>query len=139
MAQLSTQSTPAAAAPVAPRNGFGITALVLALVGLVFGIVPITEFLALILGALAVLFGLLAWARARRGEANNRKMAAISTVLGALVAVLGIVGISITFSAVDQFGKDLKSIGHDPAAMSDVAVSDCAMSSEYGFKATHAT
>jgi hypothetical protein len=49
------------------------------------------------------------------------------------------VGISITFSAVDQFGKDLKSIGHDPAAMSDVAVSDCAMSSEYGFKATHAT
>jgi hypothetical protein len=33
----------------------------------------------------------------------------------------------------------LKSIGHDPAAMSDVAVSDCPMSSEYGFKATHAT
>src|SRR5690606_27708715 len=32
------------------RNGFGITALVLALVGAVFGIVPLTGFIALILG-----------------------------------------------------------------------------------------
>jgi hypothetical protein len=52
-----------------------------------------------------VVFGLLGWTGARRGEANNRNMAGISTVLGALVAVLGIIGISITFSAVDKSCK----------------------------------
>jgi hypothetical protein len=66
--------------------------------------------------------------------------AGISTVLGTLVAVLGIIGISITFSAVDKFGKDLQNIGgHDPAAMSDVAVSGCSVTSEYGFTSIHAT
>lgn len=134
MTQLATTTT---AAP--PRNGFGITALVLALVGLVFGLVPFTGFLALILGALAMLFGLLGMARGRRGEATNRKMAAISTGLGALVAVLGIVGIVITFSAVDKLSKDLQNIGNDPAAMGDVAVSDCSVTSEYGFASSHAT
>jgi hypothetical protein len=131
------QSTTTATAP--PRNGFGITALVLALVGLVFGLMPITGFLALILGALAILFGVLGMARGRRGEATNRKMAVISTGLGVLVAVLGIVGIVITFSAVDKLGKDLQNIGNDPVAMEDVTVSDCAVTSEYGLTSTHAT
>ncbi len=133
-----TQST-TAVAPVAPRNGFGITALVLALVGLVFGLVPFTGFIALILGMLAVLFGLLGWARARRGEATNRKMAVIATVLGAGAGALGIWGMTILFGAVDQLGEDLKNIGDDPAAMRDVTVSDCAVTSEYGFASTQAT
>src|SRR5690606_10626059 len=64
------------------RNGFGITALVLALVGAVFGIVPLTGFIALILGGLAVVFGLLGIARTRKGIATNRVMSIISTVLG---------------------------------------------------------
>ncbi|MDQ3761616.1 MAG: hypothetical protein M3460_07925 [Actinomycetota bacterium] len=41
------------AAPTVPRNGFGITAVVLAVIGLV----PFTGFIALILGLLAVVFG----------------------------------------------------------------------------------
>ncbi len=84
------QSTTTAAAP--PRNGFGITALVLALVGLVFGLVPFTGFLALILGLLAVLFGLLGWSRTRHGVATNPKMTVIGTVLGVGAAALGIWG-----------------------------------------------
>lgn len=139
MTQSSTQPTPTAATPSVPRNGFGITALVLALVGLVFGLVPFTGFLALILGMLAVLFGLLGWSRTRKGLATNAKMAMIATVLGVCVTALGIWGISITLSAADKLGKDLQNIGHDPAAMSDVAVSNCLVTSEYGFASTHAT
>jgi hypothetical protein len=129
---------PAPTAP-APRNGFGITALVLALVGLVFGLVPFTGFLALILGMLAVLFGLLGWSRTRHGVATNRKMTAIGTVLGIGAAALGIWGIVIVFGAVDKLGSDLQNIGHDPAAMSDVAGTDCSVTSEYGLTSTHAT
>ena len=47
--QWNYPSTPPTAAP---RNGFSITALALALSGLVFGLVPFTGFLALMLGAL---------------------------------------------------------------------------------------
>jgi hypothetical protein len=116
-----------------------LVVLVLALIGLVFGFVPLTGFLALILGALAVLFGLLGMARGRRGEATNRKMATISTALGALVAVLGIVGIVITFNAVDQLGKDLQNIGNDPAALREVTATDCSVTNEFGTSFAHAT
>lgn len=98
-------------APAAPRNGFGITALVLALVGLVFGLVPFTGFLALILGMLAVLFGLLGWSRARKGIATNSGMAGTGTFLGVAAAVLGIWGMTILFGAVDKLGKDLSGQG----------------------------
>ena len=77
--------------PPAPRNGFGITALALALIGLVFGLVPFTGFLALILGILAVLFGLLGWSRTRKGIATSG-MAGTGTVLGVGAAALGIWG-----------------------------------------------
>lgn len=93
----------------------------------------------MILGALAVLFGLLGIARGRRGEATNRKMAAISTGLGTLVAVLGIVGIVITFTAMDQLGKDLQHIGNDPAALRDVTATDCSVTNEFGTSFTHVT
>ncbi|MBW0089338.1 DUF4190 and DUF4352 domain-containing protein [Pseudonocardia sp. KRD-184] len=98
----------------APRNGFGITALVLALVGAVFGLIPFTGFIALILGALAVLFGLLGLGRVRKGVANNRKMTIIGTVLGALVAALGIWGIVIVFNAFGQLNSDLQELAPAP-------------------------
>lgn len=107
----------------APRNGFGVTALFLAIIGVVFGLVPFTGFLALILGALAVVFGLLGCARARRGEATNQRMAMISTVLGVCVAALGVWGITITFNAVDQFGKTMQGIGY-PTSVTEPALRD---------------
>jgi hypothetical protein len=94
-----TQSTPTTA-PGAPRNSFGITALVLGLVGLVSSLS--TGFLALALGALAVLFSLLGWARIRRGEATNRKVTVIGTVLGIGALALGVWGITITLNTVSN-------------------------------------
>jgi hypothetical protein len=105
--------------PPTARNGFGITALALALTGFVFGLVPLTGFLALILGALAVLFGLLGWARVRRGEATNQGMAVAGTMLGVLVAALGIWGIVITFNAMNKLSNDLQRIGQQSAPATD--------------------
>lgn len=94
----------------APRNGFGITALCLGLVSLVFMLMPITGFIAVILGGLALIFGILGWARARRGQATNTKMAATGTFLGALGLVVGVIGIVIVFQAAAQFSTDMDRI-----------------------------
>lgn len=131
-----------------PRNGFGITALVLALIGAVFALVPLTGFIALILGGLAVLFGLMGLARTRTGVATNKKMSTISAGIGALVAAAGIWGITLVFGAVDQLDKDLHGLGGDfeparvsaPAApgvvgtsaLHDVTVSRCTTDTSYG-------
>lgn len=96
--------------PAAPRNGFGIAALCLGLVGLVFMLMPITGFIAVILGGLALIFGLLGWARARRGQATNRKTAITGTVLGALGMVVGVIGVVIVFQATAQLSSDLDRI-----------------------------
>ncbi|GAA2797458.1 MmpS family transport accessory protein [Saccharopolyspora taberi] len=96
-----------------PRNGFGIAALVLALIGLVFGIIPLTGFVALILGALAVLFGLLGVARTRKGVATNKIMSWVGTGLGGLAAVVGIWGMVIVFQAAGELVRDLDRIGAD--------------------------
>ncbi|GAB3695740.1 hypothetical protein [Saccharopolyspora tripterygii] len=133
-----------------PRNGFGITALVLALIGAVFALIPLTGFMALILGGLAFVFGLMGLGRARKGIATNRTMSAISTGLGVLVAAAGIWGMVILFQATDQFVKDMDQISQDlgataPAvsggtatgtnvngALADVVVSGCKTESQYG-------
>ncbi|MGH3985715.1 MAG: hypothetical protein ACRDTZ_00150 [Pseudonocardiaceae bacterium] len=107
--------------PSPVRNGYGITALALAIPGLVFGLVPLTGFLALILGALAALFGLLGWGRVKRHEATNRAMTVTGTTLGALAVILGIWGISVTAGAVDQFGRDLRDIGAHTAPLTGAA------------------
>ena len=105
--------------PQTSRNGFGITALVLAIIGLVFGLIPFTGFIALILGLLAVLFGLLGLGRVRRWVANNKVMSIVGTLLGVVSTALGIWGIVIVFGAVDQLSRDLSSapiVQTDPAA-----------------------
>src|SRR5690606_24081876 len=93
-----------------PRNGFGITALVLALCGLVFGLMPITAFIAVICGALAILFGLLGHARYRRHEATNGKMCISGAVRGDVTLAHGIWGVVLFFSAVAVFTKEVEKI-----------------------------
>jgi len=94
--------------PPEPKNGFGITALVLAIIGLVFGLIPIVGgFIALILGVLAILFGLLGLGRVRRRRATNKKMAIIATILGLAAAALGIYSIVILFQATGKLVNDL--------------------------------
>lgn len=91
--------------PPVARNGFGVTALVLGILGLVtswfvVGIVP---------GVLAVVFGALGRGRARRGEATNGGSAVAGLILGVLAVVIAIVfifvGIYLRNHCVNVHGK----------------------------------
>ena len=78
--------------PVAPKNGLGIAALVLAVVGLL-GVA--TVFAPIALGIVAVIIGIVAHSRAKRGIANNGGVAIAGIVLGALAIVVGLAFIAI--------------------------------------------
>lgn len=108
----TTPTTPAApgSPPPVPRNGFGITALCLALVGVLFGFIPLTGFIAVGLGVLALVFGALGFARARKGIATNTKMSVTSLVLAAGAVALGIWGLTILYSATEDFVNDMNQI-----------------------------
>ena len=102
---------------VEPRNGYAITALSLALVGVVFSLVPLTGFLAVILGALAVLFGLLNVGRLRRGSSNAKWMTRIALLIGVVALALGVYGITIVFNTVDEIDREIQEMQeHDPFA-----------------------
>lgn len=113
-------------APTAPHNGFGTVALLLAATGLLVGLVGLPGFITLILGVLAVLLGLLNWPRMRRGVATNSTMTVIGMALGVGTIALGVWVISIELSAVNG-AVGHPDGGHVHAAMDDVAVLDCAV------------
>ncbi len=70
------------------RNGLGVAALVLGIVGLVGGfIIPFSG-----LGSiLAIIFGAIGLKRVKRGEANNRGMALAGLWLGIAGVALGFI------------------------------------------------
>ena len=109
-------ATPASA----PRNGFGITALALALVWLVFCLMPITSFLGFILGMLGLLFALLELGRVRRGHATNKRLTVATLVLAVLAIVGGFFAMMMFFDIVDGFGGSSSpptaASGADPGA-----------------------
>lgn len=78
--------------PQNPKNGFGIAALVLAVIGLLS---VATVFAPIALGVVAVSLGTLGRRRARRGIADNGGVAIAGIVLGALAVVVGLAFIAI--------------------------------------------
>ncbi|MDT5090110.1 MAG: hypothetical protein QOG47_2817 [Mycobacterium sp.] len=78
--------------PVTPKNGLGIAALVLAVVGLLS---VATVFAPIILGVIAVVIGAVGRGRAKRGIANNGGIAIAGIVLGGLAIVVGLAFIAI--------------------------------------------
>lgn len=98
-------------APVAaPRNGLGIAALCLGIIGILFGMVPFTGFIAFALGAVGLILGLVGLGRARRKVASNLKTAVSGAVLSAIAIALGIWGMVILFTGLNQLAEDLGSI-----------------------------
>lgn len=95
-----------AAAPAA-RNGFGLAAAIIAPVGVLFGLVPLTGFLAVICALVAIPLALVGWSRVRRGRATNGNTAMTGLVLGAGALALGVWGITVVFGAMDQLAEDL--------------------------------
>ena len=94
----------------APRNGLGITALCLGIVGVLFGLVPFTGFVAFALGAVGVILGLVGFSRARKRVATNLKTAIAGAVLSVIAIALGIWGMVIVFSGLNQLSQDLNNL-----------------------------
>jgi amino acid transporter len=87
--------------PTAPRNGLGIAALVLAIVGLVL---CWTVAGGVILGLVAVILGIVGRGRVKRGEATNGGVAIAGIVLGVLAIVLALVFIPIWYGMFKEVG-----------------------------------
>jgi len=90
-----------APAPIQPRNGLGIAALVLAIVALIS---CWTIAGGVIVGIVAVVLGFVARGRVKRGEANNGGVALAGIVLGFLAIVAGLVFIPIWMSFFSTVG-----------------------------------
>lgn len=88
-------------APVAPRNGLGIAALVVAIIGVIscFLVAP-----AIVLGIVAVILGFMGRGRVKRGEADNGGVAMAGIVLGVLSIVVGLAFIAIWAGLFKEVG-----------------------------------
>ena len=94
-------------APMPPRNGLGVAALVLAVIGLV---ASCSVAGGLVLGIAAVILGFMGRGRAQRGEANNGGVAMTGIILGALAVVVSLAFIALYFNVFNEYGgRDLVS------------------------------
>ncbi|MEE1843004.1 DUF4352 domain-containing protein [Streptomyces sp. NPDC007076] len=98
------------------RNGLGIAALVLGVIGAVSGLVPFLFWLAGVLGLIALILGLAGRGRAKRGEATNKGVTTFGAVLGLISLILAVVGAVITFKAVGDAVDDLNKAVSDTTA-----------------------
>ncbi|MDF4251107.1 hypothetical protein [Streptomyces sp. WMMB303] len=105
----------------APRNGLGLTALVLGLVGALSGLVPILFWLSGTLGLIGLILGLVGRSRAKKGLASNGKTALAGVLLSLAAFALGIWGLITVVTAfgdaADEIDKELDQ-GAPPAVVS---------------------
>ncbi|MFH8403638.1 DUF4190 domain-containing protein [Streptomyces sp. NPDC018019] len=100
----------------AARNGLGVAALVLGLIGALSGLIPLLFWLAGLLGLLALIFGLVGRGRAKRGQATNKGMATAGAVFGAIALILSVVGVVITVTAVNDAVQEVNKSLEDAEA-----------------------
>src|SRR5947207_15948369 len=82
---------PPSAAPVRPRNGFGVAALVIGVASLVAGISFVLFPLALVGGLVGLILGLIALSGASSRGATNSGQALAGVVCSALALIISIV------------------------------------------------
>ncbi|MER7155612.1 DUF4190 domain-containing protein [Streptomyces lydicus] len=120
--QMHYQPTPqgqaGAPAPQAARNGLGIAALILGVLGALSGIPMILFWLAGPLGILALIFGLVGRSRAKKGQATNKGVALTGALLGVVAIILSVVGVIVTLTAVskavDEVNKQVEQSSGQP-------------------------
>lgn len=95
-----------------PGNGMAVAALVLGVVGAVFGLIPLLFFVAFPLGVLAIVFGIAGRRKAKRG-ASGKGMSTAGVILGVVAFALAIAGIVIVDDAVTDLDEELDEIGED--------------------------
>ena len=75
---------------------------------MIFGLIPLTGFIAAALGAVGIILGLVGFSHARKGIATNLKTAVAGSILSVIAIALGIWGMVIVFTSVNQLAEDLK-------------------------------
>lgn len=109
--------------PTGPKNGLGIAALVIAIIGLVFCWTVVGG---VILGLCAVIIGFVARGRVKRGEATNGGVAIAGIVLGFLAIIVSLVFIPIWIGVFEEVGGTdyvdcLSKAGNDSEAVQQCA------------------
>lgn len=92
----------------AARNGFGVTALVLGIIGALSGIPMVMFWLAGPLGLLALIFGVMGLKRVKKGQATNKGMAITGTILGVLAILLAITGLVLTLWVFSEAKNEIE-------------------------------
>jgi hypothetical protein len=87
--------------PTGPKNGLGTSALVVAIIGLVF---CWSVFGGVVLGVVAVVMGFVAHGRVKRGEADNGGVAIAGIVLGFISIIAGLAFIAIWVGVFNEVG-----------------------------------
>jgi len=105
----TTSPVPAHVA-ISPPRGLAIAAMVCGIAGAVLGLVPLFGLFALGLGIVAFVLGMIA-ARRHKVLGFRRPVARAGWILGIVAIVLGVVGLSIVSSALDDLEQDLNEIG----------------------------
>ncbi len=105
--------------PPPARNGLGVAALVIGLIGLVSSITIVGGIL---LGIVAVILGFAGRARAKRGEATNGGVALAGVIVGVLALVAGLLAIAIWVGIFNEVGAGdyldcLQQAGQDRTAV----------------------
>ena len=105
-------------APVAPpRNGLGVAALVLAILGL---LASCSVAGGIVLGISAVILGVMARNRVKRGEANNGGVALAGIILGALAVLISVAFISLFYGVFNNYGgREMLSCVQDAGSDND--------------------
>ncbi|MEU9116006.1 DUF4190 domain-containing protein [Streptomyces sp. NPDC048483] len=105
--QMHYQPAPMGApAPQVARNGLGVAALVLGIIGTLSGIPMFLFWLAGPLGVLSLIFGLVGMGRAKKGQATNKGVAVTGTILGVLAIILAIVGVIVSVLVVKGVAEE---------------------------------
>ncbi|MFF3320280.1 DUF4190 domain-containing protein [Streptomyces sp. NPDC003035] len=94
--------------PQEPRNGLGVAALVIGIVGLLVALVPFLFWLGAVLGVLALVFGIIGIGKAGKGEATNKGSAVTGVVTGALAVVVSIVWVAVLATAVKDVADEIE-------------------------------
>ncbi len=99
----------------APRNGLGIAALILGIIGAVAGIIPFFFWVAAILGIIGLILGFVGRGRVKRGEATNATMALWGIITSAIAVVVSIIGAVVLVGLFANLDEEL-SVGTDNTA-----------------------
>jgi hypothetical protein len=90
--------------PAQPRNGLGIAALILGILGLLSSIVVIGA----LPGLIAVVLGFVGMGKAKRGEATNRGVALAGVITGALAVLVAVALVVAGAAFVSTHKHDLQ-------------------------------